>query len=99
MDRNYDIAHTIFSWLIPFGWIAAALGIVGIGRGVAIADYATALYSAGAALACVGFVALCYVGRAVLNAAVDVENGLSALREAQSNADRRSRLAPGARRD
>lgn len=99
MDRNYDVAHTIFSWLIPFGWIAAALGIVGIGRGVAIADYATAIYSAGASLACVGLVALCYVGRAVLNAAVDVENGLAALREAHSDAGPRARLASGARRD
>lgn len=99
MDRNYDVAHTIFSWLIPFGWIAAALGIVGIGRGVAIADYATAIYSAGASLACVGLVALCYVGRAVLNAAVDVEKGLAALREVQSGADGRARPAAGTRRD
>src|SRR5690606_6782518 len=99
MDRNYDVAHTIFAWLIPIGWLGSALGIVGTGRGVAIADLSTAIYSAGAAVACVCLVASCHVGRAVLSAAVDVEKGLAALREAQSDADRRARLTEGTRRD
>ncbi len=79
MYRNYDFGHDLLRALAVAAWVGAAFGVIGAGILLTQSALMGALYSALAAIACGGIVAMTYVGRAILDMALDVHTAVGAL--------------------